>query len=69
MIILEDSFIEITIAELIEIPNDETTIAPIKTYKITLSAISITGRFAALTKLWSDLIDDIKWNYVNRVYN
>ena len=39
---LEDSFIEIKIAELIEIPNDETTIAPIETYTMTSSTISIT---------------------------
>ena len=45
--ILEDSFIE-------------TTIAPIETYTMTSSTISITGWFAALTKLWSDLIDDIE---------
>ena len=54
MIILEDSFIEITIAELIKLMNNETTIAPIKIYTMTSSTISIIGWFAALTKLWSD---------------
>ena len=68
MTTLEDSFVKTTIVELIKIPNDETIIAPIKTYTIILSIISVDGYFAS-TKLWSDLINAIEWNYVTRVHN
>ena len=40
---LKDSFIKTTIVELIKIPNDETTIAPIETYTMTSNIINVTG--------------------------
>ena len=40
---LEDSFTKTTIVELIKIPNDETTIAPIETYTMTSNIINVTG--------------------------